>query len=104
MPKRIGKTNNIEKFDSEFFNISAIEANLMDPGARIMLEHTYEAIIDAGVNPKELQGTKTCVFLGNCYTEAHADIIYNKPRVCYFNNTTYVILITTYVILIIKLI
>ncbi|XP_024884381.1 fatty acid synthase-like, partial [Temnothorax curvispinosus] len=62
MPHRIGKVNNIEKFDSEFFNISATEAYIMDPMIRMLLEHTYEAIIDAGVNPKELQGTRTNVF------------------------------------------
>ncbi|XP_071581800.1 fatty acid synthase-like [Temnothorax nylanderi] len=61
MPHRIGKVNNIEKFDSEFFNIPATEAHIMDPMTRMLLEHTYEAIIDAGVNPKELQGTRTSV-------------------------------------------
>ncbi|TGZ49929.1 Uncharacterized protein DBV15_12672, partial [Temnothorax longispinosus] len=59
MPHRIGKINNVEKFDPEFFNIPATEAHIMDPMARMILEHTYEAIIDAGVNPKELQGTRT---------------------------------------------
>ena len=62
MSHRIGKVNNIEKFDSEFFNIPVTEAHIMDPMARMFLEHTYEAIIDAGVNPKELRGTRTSVF------------------------------------------
>ncbi|XP_071580834.1 fatty acid synthase-like [Temnothorax nylanderi] len=61
MPHRIGKVNNIAKFDSEFFNIPATEAYIMDPMIRMLLEHTYEAIIDAGVNPKELRGTRTSV-------------------------------------------
>ncbi|TGZ54716.1 Fatty acid synthase [Temnothorax longispinosus] len=62
MPHRIGKVNNIEKFDSEFFNIPAMEADIMDPMSRMLFEHAYEAIIDAGVNPKELRGTRTSVF------------------------------------------
>ncbi|XP_071653559.1 fatty acid synthase-like isoform X2 [Temnothorax longispinosus] len=61
MPHRIGKVNNIEKFDSEFFDIPATEAHIMDLMTRMLLEHTYEAITDAGVNPKELQGTRTSV-------------------------------------------
>ncbi|XP_024893546.1 fatty acid synthase-like [Temnothorax curvispinosus] len=61
MPHRIGKVNNIEKFDSEFFNILATEAHIMDPMTRMLLEHTYEVIIDAGINPKELRGTRTSV-------------------------------------------
>lgn len=66
MPYRIGKINNIEKFDSQFFNISTLEAHMMDPMVRTLLEHTYEAIIDAGVNPKELKGTRTSVFTSFC--------------------------------------
>ncbi|XP_071653469.1 fatty acid synthase-like [Temnothorax longispinosus] len=62
MPHRIGQVNNIEKFDSEFFNIPATEAHIMEPMSRMLFEHTYEAIIDAGVNPKELRGTRTSVF------------------------------------------
>ncbi|EFN69124.1 Fatty acid synthase [Camponotus floridanus] len=53
--------NNIEKFDAEFFNISAVEAHVLDPGARMLLENTYAAIIDASINPAELQGTRTAV-------------------------------------------
>ncbi|XP_071569269.1 fatty acid synthase-like isoform X2 [Temnothorax nylanderi] len=69
MPHRIGKVNNIEKFDSEFFNIPATEAHIMDPLIRMLLEHTYEAIIDAGINPKELRGTRTSVLTAICMSE-----------------------------------
>jgi len=58
MLPRIGTINNIEKFDAEFFNISVAEAHTLDPGVRILFENTYAAIIDAGVNLAELQGTK----------------------------------------------
>lgn len=56
---RSGKLRNPEHFDSTFFGFSAKATNFMDPRHRILLETTYECIIDAGINPKELRGTKT---------------------------------------------
>jgi len=53
----------------------------MDPMARILLERVYEAIIDAGVNPRDLYGTKTGVFVGTCYSEMEKDFFYEKPEV-----------------------
>ncbi|XP_071653089.1 fatty acid synthase-like, partial [Temnothorax longispinosus] len=73
MPHRIGKVNNIEKFDSEFFNIPATEAHTMCPMIRMLLEHTYEAIIDAGVNPEELRGTRTNVLTAISLSETQGD-------------------------------
>ncbi|XP_072763279.1 fatty acid synthase-like isoform X1 [Anoplolepis gracilipes] len=81
MPPRIGKINNIQKFDAEFFNISAEEAHVLDPGCRMLLEHTYEAIIDAGVNPAELQGTNTSVVTAISVCESYQDLIYEKPHI-----------------------
>ncbi|XP_070170902.1 fatty acid synthase-like [Polyergus mexicanus] len=81
MPPRIGKINNIEKFDAEFFNISVEEVHVIDPGYRILFEHTYEAIIDAGVNPAELQGTNTSVITAITICDSHQPLIYEKPYI-----------------------
>lgn len=48
VPKRSGKIRNLEKFDASFFSILDKHANQMDPQGRILLEHSYEAILDAG--------------------------------------------------------
>jgi len=85
MPHRIGKIDNTEKFDTQFFNVSTLEAHIMDPMIRMLLEHTYEAIIDAGVNPKELQGTKTGVFTAIC-ADVQTHSLYFKSDVCYIFN------------------
>lgn len=53
----------------------------MDPMGRMLLEHTYEAIIDAGVNPKDLRGTKTGVFIGACFSESEGYWFYQKLQV-----------------------
>lgn len=81
MPQRTGKINNIEKFDAEYFDFSFDEVAVMDPMGRMLLEHTYEAIIDAGVNPKDLRGTKTGVFIAVCYSESENNLFYKKHQV-----------------------
>lgn len=48
VPKRMGKIHNLEKFDASFFSILDKHANHMDPQGRLLLEHSYEAILDAG--------------------------------------------------------
>lgn len=81
MPTRMGKVNNIEKFDAQYFDISSIECDALEPMTRMLLEHTYEAIIDAGVNPEELRGTNTGVFIGSCYSTTFNAFIYSRPQV-----------------------
>ncbi|XP_048505788.1 fatty acid synthase-like [Athalia rosae] len=81
IPQRTGKVYDVDKFDNKFFKISAEEANCMDPVARILLEHTYEALIDAGVNPRKLRGTRTGVYLGTCYSETEKILLYaDQPK------------------------
>ena len=48
MPKRCGILKSLNKFDAAFFGVSPKQASRMDPQLRMMLETTYEAIIDAG--------------------------------------------------------
>jgi hypothetical protein len=49
LPKRSGKLKDLSKFDASFFGVHPKQANSMDPQLRILLEVTYEAIIDAGL-------------------------------------------------------
>ncbi|KAL6417335.1 hypothetical protein ACFW04_014584 [Cataglyphis niger] len=66
----------------QFFNISAKEAHVIDPECRMLLEHIYEAIIDAGINPVELQGTNTSVITAISNCDTFLDLIYEKSHVC----------------------
>lgn len=54
----------IDKFDNKFFNISMMEAKLMDPNQKIFLETVCEAVEDAGYGGGKLAGTNTGVFVG----------------------------------------
>jgi len=69
LPKRAGKIRDINKCDYEFFGMSEHDANYLDVQMRVALETTYEAIVDAGVDPKSLQGSKTALFAGICYDD-----------------------------------
>ncbi|CAG7729933.1 unnamed protein product [Allacma fusca] len=73
IPHRIGSIGRLDKFDASFFGVSGTQANTMDPKTRISLEVVYEAISDAGVNPKSLEGNRVGVFMATSFSEA-ADI------------------------------
>lgn len=43
----------------------------------MLLEHAYEAVLDAGVSPKSIRGSKTAVVVGTCFVENEI-IFYEK--------------------------
>ena len=50
LPKRSGKLRNLSKFDAQFFGVHGKQARNMDIMIRILLEVTYEAIMDSGID------------------------------------------------------
>jgi hypothetical protein len=48
LPKRSGKLKTLNKFDAAFFGVNPKQANSMDPQLRMLLEVTYEAVVDSG--------------------------------------------------------
>ncbi|WP_441286885.1 SDR family NAD(P)-dependent oxidoreductase [Sorangium sp. KYC3313] len=58
-----GFIDELASFDPQFFGISPKEAELMDPQHRLLMEHVWSAMEDAGYSAKALSGTRTGVFL-----------------------------------------
>ena len=62
--RRGGYVGEIDGFDARFFSIRPIEARTMDPQQRMLLESSWQALEDAGMDPDRLRGSRTGVYVG----------------------------------------
>ncbi len=56
-------------FDAPFFGVHPIEARLMDPQHRLLLEGAWEACEDAGIDPLGLRDSRTGIYAGVMYQD-----------------------------------
>lgn len=66
----------IRGFDSEFFMMSAREANSLDPQHRMLLQVSWEALENAGIVPSTLAGSNTGVYIGIHWDDYSAERYY----------------------------
>ncbi len=59
-----GYVDGLELFDARFFGLRPIAAEAMDPQQRMLLETSWQALEDAGIDPEDLRGSRTGVFAG----------------------------------------
>lgn len=61
-----GFIKDIQLFDANFFEISPLEADHLDPQHRLLLEVSWEALERSNIQPSTLAGSKTGVYIGIC--------------------------------------
>ncbi|MBT8342953.1 MAG: amino acid adenylation domain-containing protein [Desulfatitalea sp.] len=82
--KAKGILNNYEQFDAGFFGISPLEAQVMDPQQRIMLELCWHALEDAGIAPGD-KDRRTGVFVGMNWARYYQqNVLTNKELLAKF--------------------
>ncbi|WP_410638385.1 SDR family NAD(P)-dependent oxidoreductase [Amycolatopsis sp. lyj-346] len=69
-PKFAGLLRDVDRFDADFFAVSRLEAELMDPQHRLALETVWTALEDGGYPPVRLPAD-TGVFFGVSGTDYH---------------------------------
>ncbi|MFD5868479.1 polyketide synthase Pks13 [Corynebacterium sp. NPDC060344] len=75
---RGGYLDDIVGFDNEFFGLSPLEVENMDPQQRMLLELTWEALENAHLPASELRGESVGVFMGST-TNDYAMLMASDP-------------------------
>ncbi|GBP93124.1 Fatty acid synthase [Eumeta japonica] len=79
-PKNVGTAKDLDSFDAQFFKVNRKMSTVMDAMSRKLMEHTYQAIYDAGVSLSELSGKKVGVFIGIGMSDSEKVLFYVMDR------------------------
>jgi polyketide synthase PksM len=64
-----GFIKDVDKFDPLFFNISPLEAQILDPQERLFLQTVWETLEDSGYTRARMSKARVGVFVGVMYSE-----------------------------------
>lgn len=65
----LGTVRGVQLFDGDRFAVTLAEATRMDPAQRLLLEHSYMALLTGGMARADMPGGDTGVFLGITNTD-----------------------------------
>ena len=85
--RRGGFIEGLDQFDDRFFRIAPIEARAMDPKQRMLLETTWQALEDAGIDPERLKGSRTGVYAGMGSSEYRDMLVAHGQADAYFGTS-----------------
>ncbi|KAJ2942971.1 hypothetical protein O0L34_g15161 [Tuta absoluta] len=77
LPEHHGFIPEVDHFDAQFFMVYQRLCQVMDAMTRKLLEHSYQAVFDAGICPTELSGKSIGVFVSAGFGETE--------KSCYFS-------------------
>jgi len=77
-PSWAGLLDEVDRFDAAFFGIAPREAVTLDPQHRLLLEIAWEALEDAGIVPRTLEGSRAGIFVGSTWAD-YAHSVRNIP-------------------------
>lgn len=60
----LGALDDLAEFDAALFEVTPVDAAVMDPQQRLVLEEAYDAFADAGYSRRDLRGSRCGVFVG----------------------------------------
>lgn len=87
LPLGRGRIANQDRFDNFFFNMSGAQAEKTDSQLRFLLELSYEALVDSGLDIAKLKGSNAGVFVGSCFTDAHKGWLHDVSTITGYENT-----------------
>ncbi|CAH1987550.1 unnamed protein product [Acanthoscelides obtectus] len=70
IPDCSGTLPEINRYDAGFFGTHERQGHSFDTMGRMIQEKAIEAIMDAGINPTDMEGSKTGVYVGVCFSES----------------------------------
>ncbi|KAL1473119.1 hypothetical protein MTO96_038911, partial [Rhipicephalus appendiculatus] len=81
LPARMGTIRDLSHFDAQLFGVNPKQAHLMDPQARLLLETSYEAIVDSGYDPATMRSRNVGVFIGCSASECDEAFSVNTDKI-----------------------
>ncbi|MDP1794307.1 MAG: type I polyketide synthase, partial [Acidimicrobiales bacterium] len=82
-----GFVDDIEGFDTRFFEMAPREAERLDPQQRLLLETSWEALEDSGTTRHQLAGTSAGVYVGLWTNEYEGRFIANREHIDFHMTT-----------------